>query len=61
MQFENVVELARSTSTSALCDAWGEDASVVIACKRGERPMTIREVGALADMHGLKLLDVLAV
>ena len=61
MRFEHVVQLARDTPTGDLCEAWGETPAEVIHCKRGERPMTIREVGALADVHGLKLLDVLAV
>ncbi|QIG57709.1 helix-turn-helix DNA binding domain protein [Arthrobacter phage Shoya] len=61
MQFENIVGLARDTPTSVLCRAWGEDAADVRACKKGERPMTIRQVGALAEVHGLTLLDVLAI
>lgn len=61
MQFERVVDLAKATPTSVLCEAWGASAEDVNTCKQGERPMTIREAGALADVHGLKLLDVLAV
>jgi hypothetical protein len=60
MQFGNIMELARDTPTSVLCEAWEEDAVDVQACKTGERPMTIREVGALAEVHGMKLLDVIA-
>lgn len=59
--FAKITKLARDTPTSVLCEAWGEDAPTVWACKKGERPMTIRQVGALAEVHGLKLLDVLAV
>ena len=58
--FANITKLARDTPTSVLCEAWGEDAAAVRACKKGERPMTVRQVGALAEVHGLKLLDVLA-
>lgn len=61
MQFERVVGLARETPTSVLCAAWGISPDEVISGKKGERPLTIREAGALADVHGLKLLDVLAV
>ena len=61
MRFQAVVELANATPTSVLCEAWGESADDVLSRKRGERPMTIREAGALADVHGLKLLDVLPV
>lgn len=61
MQFEHVMQLARDTPTSVLCEAWGATPADVSSRKKGERPMTIREAGALADLHGLKLLDVLAV
>ncbi|AZS11729.1 helix-turn-helix DNA binding protein [Arthrobacter phage Maja] len=61
MEFEHVVQLARDTPTSALCEALGVSAREVKSLKRGERPMTIREAGALADLHGMQLLDVLAV
>jgi hypothetical protein len=60
MQFERVMQLARDTPTSVLCDAWGASVEHVAGRKKGERPMTIREAGALADLHGLTLLDVLA-
>lgn len=61
MRFERVIDLAKATPTRVLCEAWGATADEVSSRKMGERPMTIREVGALADVHGLKLLDVLAV
>jgi plasmid maintenance system antidote protein VapI len=61
MEFEHVVQLARDTPTSALCEALGVSAREVTSLKKGERPMTIREAGALADLHGMQLLDVLAV
>lgn len=61
MQFDRAVKLARDTPTSVLCEAWGASPVEVFSRKSGERPMTIREAGALADMHGLKLLDILPV
>lgn len=61
MQFEGAVMLAKDTPTSVLCDAWGEGSEYVLARKLSERPLTIKEAGALAEIHGLKLLDVLAI
>ncbi|UUG70056.1 helix-turn-helix DNA binding domain protein [Arthrobacter phage Zucker] len=61
MKFERVVNLARDTPTSVLCEAWGANAEEVATRKKGERPITIREAGALAEVHGLTLLDVLTV
>lgn len=61
MQFEHVMQLARDTPTGVLCEAWDASAAHVASAKKGEHPMTIREVGALADVNGLKLLDVLTV
>lgn len=61
MEFEQVVQLARDTPTSALCKVWGASSGEVTSLKNGERPMTIREAGALADLHGMQLLDILAV
>jgi len=61
MMFDRVLSLARDTPTGVLCEAWGASAEEVTTCKKGERPITIREAGALADVHGLTLLDVLAV
>lgn len=59
MQYENIVELARDTPTSVLCEAWEANDVEVLSRQRGERPMTIAEVGALAEVHGMELLDVL--
>lgn len=61
MRFQRVVDLANATPTSVLCEAWGASPTEVASCKNGERPMTLREAGALADVHGLKLQDVLTV
>jgi hypothetical protein len=61
MRFQGVVELANATPTSVLCEAWGESSDYVASRKRAEHPMTLREAGDLAEVHGLKLLDVLSV
>ena len=58
---ESILALARSTSMDELCTLWGLSVSSVRARKKGKRPMTIKEIGALADLHGMKLLDVLTV
>ena len=59
--FDRVLSLARDTPTGVLCEAWGASTEEVTTCKKGERPMTIREAGALADVHGLTLQSVLTV
>lgn len=53
---ENILALARSTQTSVLCTAWGLSASSVRARKEGKRPMSVRELGALADIYGISVL-----
>ena len=60
MQFERVVQLAHATPTDVLCNAWGIGPSDVAQRTQGERPMNLREVGALAELHGMKLQDVIA-
>lgn len=61
MQFENAYALAADTPATKLCEAWGMCEGCADRCKHGKRPMTIREAGALAELHGMKLLDILAV
>lgn len=61
MRFQRVVELANATPTSVLCKAWGEIPEYVDSRKICEHPMTLREAGDLAELHGLTLLDVLAI
>jgi hypothetical protein len=61
MGFERVLELAKATPTSLLCEAWGASPSYVASRKRADHPMSLREAGDLAELHGLSLLDVLAV
>lgn len=61
MQFERVIALANETPTAALCEAWGIAPGEVSARTQSERPMTIREVGALAELQGMTLADILAI
>lgn len=61
MQFERLVALAQDTDTSVLCEAWGVHAEAVLSVKRSERPMTVLEVGALAEIRGMTLAGILAV
>lgn len=61
MQFQSAVELANSTPANVLCEAWGESVDYVVSRQSGEHPMSLREAGDLADLHDLKLLDVLTV
>lgn len=60
-QFDHTYALARTTPTKALAEAWGMCENCAHRCTHGKRPMTILEAGALAELHGLKLLDVLTV
>lgn len=61
MEFTRVTELTNATPTEALCAAWNLTAEDVDARKRQETPLTIREAGSLAELHGLKLEDVLPI
>jgi hypothetical protein len=61
MHFEHANRLAASTPVGVLCEAWGTSTSEVAEIKQSKRPMTIREAGALAELHGLKLEDILSV
>jgi hypothetical protein len=61
MGFESAVELAKATPTSVLCEAWGESPEYVASRKSADRPMSLREAGDLAELHGLTLLDILPV
>lgn len=61
MQFDHTYTLAKRTPTKALTEAWQMCENCTHRCTHGKRPMTIREAGALAELHGLKLLDVLAI
>lgn len=60
MNLEGVTALARNTPMDALCAAWGIKEEAVRARTSGRRPMSIRELGGLADIHGVTvLLDAL--
>lgn len=61
MEFERVKALTKATPTAHLCAVWGIPAEDVDARKRAETPLSIREAGSLAGLHGLKLEDVLSV
>lgn len=61
MQFARLVELVNATPTATLCKAWEVTAEDVDARKRQETPLSIREAGSLAELHGLQLEDVLSV
>lgn len=60
MQFARLESLIHSTPVEALCKAWGLGVGDVNARKNAETPLTIREAGSLAELHGLTLEDVLA-
>lgn len=61
MQFERVTELANSTPTGVLCEAWSACPEYVALCKISVRDMTVREAGELAALHGMTLPDILSV
>jgi|RhiMetStandDraft_4_1073278.scaffolds.fasta_scaffold93723_1 hypothetical protein len=59
MHFGTAIALARDTPTGALCEAWEVTPEHVASRKSGESPMTLREAGDLAALHGLLLEDIL--
>lgn len=61
MQFATVIALANATPVSVLCEAWGADRESVMSRRAYMVPMSLREAGDLAELHGLKLEDVLPV
>lgn len=61
MHFERAIQLAAATPAGVLCEAWGLSLGQVSERTQSKRPMTIREAGALAELHGLKLEDVLPI
>lgn len=61
MHFGTAIALAAATPTGALCEAWEVTPEYVAGRKSGESPMTLREAGDLAALHGLLLEDVLSV
>lgn len=61
MQFERIVSLANVTPISVLCDAWAVDREAVMSRRNVAVPMSVREAGDLAALHGLLLEDVLSV
>jgi hypothetical protein len=61
MEFERVLNLTEVTPVVALCAAWGVSPEDVDARKLERTPLTIREAGSLAELHGLRLEDVLPI
>lgn len=59
MHFERAIQLAAATPVGVLCEAWDTSSDDAAGAKQSKRPMTIREAGALAEVHGLKLEDIL--
>lgn len=55
------MQLSTTTPTDALCAAWGATREYVDAHKSADTPISIREAGALAELHGLRLEDILPV
>lgn len=58
MPLARIVELANATPTATLCQAWGVSPEYVASRKQADTPMSIREAGDLAEIHGMTLLDV---
>ena len=61
MHFGTVISLANATPTGVLCEAWEVSPEDVAARKCGKSPMTLREAGDLAELHGMLLQDILSV
>lgn len=60
MQFDHAYTLAARTPMKALSEAWGMCEACAQRGAHKKRPMTIREAGALAELHGLKLEHILS-
>lgn len=56
---EIILALARSTSMDELCTLWGLSERSVVALLNEKRPMSIRELGALAGLHKIRTSDLL--
>ena len=61
MQFARLAALVSATPSVDLRVAWGISAEDVDARKSEGTPLTIREAGSLAELHGLLLEDILSV
>lgn len=60
MNQDPVIALARRTPIDALTSAWGCTDKEVGPRLEGREPMTVRDLGGLADIHGVDaLLDAL--
>lgn len=56
MNLDAVLTLARHTPIADLCEAWNLSPATVQTRLYGLRPLTIRELGGLADIHGTEVL-----
>lgn len=60
MNQDQIIALARRTPIDALATAWGCSDKEVGPRLDGREPMTVRDLGGLADIHGVGvLLDAL--
>lgn len=61
MQFARLAALVQATPSSTLRAAWGISSEDVDARKNEGTPLTVREAGSLAELHGMTLEDVLSI
>lgn len=60
MNFDRITALARRTPNVALGSAWGLSQKEIDSRLNGRKSMTVRDLGGLADIHGVGvLLDAL--
>lgn len=57
MEENQILILARSIDIKALCEAWGLSAEAVRSRLTGKRDLTVREVGAMAKILGVRTHD----
>lgn len=55
-----MIALLQSTPTISLAALWDMSLSAVRARKKGEQPLTVKQAGLLAKMHGMNLEHILA-
>ena len=55
-----ILAMVQATPTTDLCDAWNLRAPAVEARKKGKRPLTFREVGALCRVNGVYMSTLLS-
>lgn len=57
---EPMIAILQSTPTNSLAELWGMSPGAVRARKKGEQPLTVKQAGLLAQMHGMNLEHILA-